>query len=176
MICREAANLLPLFLDGELDSRQMRAVALHSTRCGTCEQDLRRLERMQELISESISSAADEIDFENFWPAIERRLSTTRQPWWLRLRAWWDDGEHGWIVRLPAFAAAAAIAAFALLLFTHATQPTSQPGAPQLAAVDNATSIESLDSDVDSVAVLNDPETRTTVLWINDVQADGDAP
>ncbi|MFI5398000.1 MAG: anti-sigma factor family protein [Candidatus Binatia bacterium] len=176
MTCREAANLLPLFLDGELDPRQMRAVALHSTRCSNCEQDIRHLERMQELISESVSNAVDEVDFENFWPAIEQRLSSTRQPWWLRLRGWWGDGEHGWIVRLPAFAAAAVIAALALLLFTHVTQPTSQPGASQLAVVDNATSIESLDTDVDSVAVLNDPETRTTVLWVNDVQANGDAP
>ena len=177
MTCREVANFLPLFFDGEIDARQMRAIALHSTRCSACEQELRRLEHTQELVSETISRAVDEIDLDAFWPAIERRLSTARPPWWPRFRDWWNDGEHGWIIRLPAFAAAAAVAVLALLLFTRALQPTAQPAAPQLAAVDNATSIESLDTDVDSVAVLNDPETRTTVLWVNDTEASsGEAP
>jgi anti-sigma factor RsiW len=175
MTCREATNLLPLFFDGELDARQMRAVALHSARCESCERDLRHLEHVQELISDTIDSAADDIDLENLWPAVERRLSSTREPWWSRLRAWWSDGEHVWITRLPAFAAAAVIAALVFLLFAHTPPLSTPPAAPQLAAVDNATSIESLVTDVDSVAVLNDPETRTTVLWVND-PGPGDAP
>jgi len=175
MTCREATNLLPLFLDGELDGRQMRAVALHSAHCESCERDLRHLERMQELISDTIASAGDEIDLENFWPSIERRLPNTREPWWPRLREWWSDSDHKWGIRLPAFAAAALIAALMLLLFAR-TPPLNTPQtAPQLAAVDNATSIESLATDVDSVAVLNDPETRTTVLWVSDPDP-GDVP
>ncbi len=176
MTCREVSNLLPLFFDGELDPRQMRMVALHSTRCTTCERDLRQLERVQELVSDNINTAVDEVDFESFWPGVQRRLSTTRQPWWPRLRAWMGDGEHTWMIRLPALAAAAIVAVLAFLLLTRAPQPTTAPGASQLAAVDNATSIESLDTDVDSVAVLNDPETRTTVLWVNDATLSGDQP
>lgn len=176
MICRDAAPLLPFFLDGELDPHQMRAVALHSALCLTCEQDLRRLERLQEVVNSTISSTVDEIDFDNFWPGIERRLSITRHPWWQLVRAWWSEGERAWVIRVPAFAAAVAVAAFALFLFTRpSSAPDAQLASPQLAAVDNATSIESLDSDVDSVAVLNDPETRTTVLWVNDLQK-GDLP
>jgi anti-sigma factor RsiW len=175
MTCREAANLLPLFFDGELDARQMRILALHSARCESCERELRHLERVQELISDTIESAADDIDLENLWPAVERRLSISREPWWTRLQAWWTDGEHVWITRLPAFAAAAVIAALVFVLFAHTRPLSTPPAAPQLAAVDNATSIESLDADVDSVAVLNDPETRTTVLWVNDPEP-GDAP
>jgi anti-sigma factor RsiW len=175
MTCREAANLLPLFFDGELDARQMRMVALHSARCDSCERDLRDLERVQQLVSNTIESAANDIDLENFWPAIERRLSTTREPWWPRLQAWWADGEHVWITRLPAFAAAAVIVALVFALFARTPPLSTAPAPSQLAAVDNATSIESLDADVDSVAVLNDPETRTTVLWVSDSDP-GDAP
>lgn len=176
MICRDAAPLLPLFLDGELDPHQMRTIALHSARCPACEQDLRRLERLQEVVSTTISGVVDEIDFDSFWPGIERRLSTVRHPWWQLVRAWWSEREDVWVIRLPAFAAAVAVAAFALFLFTRpSSAPDASPASPQLAAVDNATSIESLDSDVDSVVVLNDPETRTTVLWVNDIQP-GDLP
>jgi anti-sigma factor RsiW len=175
MTCRDAENLLPLFFDGELDPRQMRAVALHSTRCNTCEQALRQLERMQELVSNNVSRAVEEIDFEKFWSTIEHRLPSVREPWGARVREWWSGGEHPWMLRLPAFAAAMAIAVVALFLFTRGTQTTVQPAEPQLAAADNTTTIDSLDTDVDSVAVLNDPETRTMVLWVNDAQ-NGDLP
>lgn len=166
--CREASNLLPLFLDGELDADKMRSVALHSTRCGTCEGELREMERVQGLINRTISAAVDEIDLGEFWPAIERQLGSVRVPWWSRLRIWWEEGERASILGLPALAAAAAVAVLTLWLFARAPQPTTQPDAPQVAAVDNAASIDSLETDVDSVAVMSDPETRTTVLWVSD--------
>ena len=43
MTCREVEKLLDLFLDGELEARAMRAVALHVTRCAACEALLQRL-------------------------------------------------------------------------------------------------------------------------------------
>jgi anti-sigma factor RsiW len=176
MTCREASTLLPLFFDGELDAHQMRSVALHSTRCSTCESELREMERMQDLIGHTVSAAVEEIDLGDFWPAVERRLGTLEVSWWLRLRAWWDDGEHEWLGRLPALATAAALAVLMVWLF-RASQPTMQPDAPQVAAADSTAMIESVETDVDSVAVLNDPETRTTVLWVGDTTfAGGDEP
>jgi len=176
MTCREASNLLSLFLDGELDSHQMRAVALHGTRCTTCEAELRELEHLQQLVSDTVNARVDEIDLSAFWPAVERRLGTARRSWWERARIWFGDADHRWLIRLPAYAAAAAVAVLALLFFTRTPQPSVDPDAPRLAAVDNAASIDSLDTDVESVAVLNDPETRTTVLWVNDDAATGDTP
>jgi len=174
--CRDVSNLLPLFFDGELDPRQMRAVALHGTRCGACEGELRQLERVQELVSVSIAASVDEIDLNTFWPAIERQIGTTGMPWWKRVRDWWTEEERRWAVRIPAYAAMAALALFAVFFFTRThSAPTLEP--PQIAANDNAASIETLDSDVDSVAVLSDPETRTTVLWVSeDTPVGGDVP
>lgn len=177
MTCREALNLLPLFFDGELDARQMRAVALHSTRCASCEAELRQFERVQELVCERVNAAVEEVDFEQFWAGVERRLGCRRPPWWAQVRARWTAGEHTLALRWPALAAVAALAALALFLFTRAPQPAFQTAAPQVAAVDNAASIDSLDTDLDSVAVLNDPETRTTVLWVSDdLPVVGDRP
>ena len=171
MTCREASNLLPLFVDGELDPRQMRAVALHGTRCQPCETELRHLERLQELVSETINSGVEEIDLSNFWPAIERQLGNVRVSRWERTRErWrlrWREGELRWAVRIPVMAAAAA-AVLALLLYTRPWQPGGSPEPSQIAAVDHSALIESLDTDLDSVAVLNDPENNTTVLWVND--------
>jgi anti-sigma factor RsiW len=175
MSCRDATNLLPLFFDGELDARQMRAVALHGTRCNACEGELRQMERFQTILNESLSMRVDEIDLSAFWSAIEQRIGTVQVPWWKRLRLWWSEGDHG--LRWPALALAAAVLALTLLFLTRLQQPTAQPDAPQIAVVDNAASIEALDADSDSVAVLNDPETRTTVLWVSDdIVNQGDGP
>lgn len=168
MVCREASKLLSLFFDGELDPRQMRAVALHDTRCPTCEPELRRLERLQELVSDTINARVDEMDLTHLWPTVESQLTTVRLSWWERATEWWGDAEHPWALRLPAFAAAAAVAVLALLLLMRSSQPTTDPGAPQLAAVDNAASIDSLDTDFDAVTMMNDPETQTTVIWVSD--------
>ena len=70
MTCREALNLVPLLLDGELESRHMRALVMHSTRCTPCETELRQLERLQEMLSESVNARVDELDLSNFWPGI----------------------------------------------------------------------------------------------------------
>ncbi len=177
MTCREASKLLSLFLDGELDPRQMRAVALHDTRCPTCESELRSIERLQELVSDGINARVDEMDLTNLWPAVEAQLGNVRVSWWGRVAEWWRDGEHLWVRRLPAFAAVAAVAVLALLLLLRAPQPTTNPAAPQLASIDNAASIDTLDTDVDTVTMLNDPDTRTTVLWVSDeTAAAGDVP
>jgi len=176
MTCREALNLLSLFFDGELDANQMRAVALHSTRCGGCEDELRRMERVQQVISAHVTGAVDQVDFGALWRGIDERLGTAHVSWWTRARAWWSEGERGWAIKLPAFAAAAAVALLGFLLWTR-TPPTTHPEAPQLASVDNDASIDVLDSDVDAVTVLNDAETRTTAIWVSDdTLAAGDTP
>jgi anti-sigma-K factor RskA len=175
MTCREVLNLLPLFFDGELDPRQMRTVAIHSTRCVACETALREIERLQELINSSVSAKVDEIDLSSLWCTIERQLGTHRLSWWQRLRHRWEDRDP-WSLGVPAFAAAAAIAVLAFLFFVRAPQPAAvPPAAPQVAVVDNTASIDELATDGDA-AMFNDPETRTTVLWVSDDTSAGDAP
>lgn len=177
MTCREASSLLPLFLDGELDARQMRAVALHGTRCATCEAELRHMEHLQELVAGTIRARVDQLDFRSFWAGIESRLIPRQDSWGTRVRAWWAERESSRVVAWSALAAAAAGALFALLFFTRVQQPSPQPSVPQVASVDIPVSIDSLDTDVDSVAVVNDPETRTTVLWVSDDKVvDGAVP
>jgi negative regulator of sigma E activity len=173
MTCREASKLLALFFDGELDARQMRVVALHNTRCSTCEPELRQLEHLQELISETVNARVDEVDLTKVWPGVDQQLGSVRLSWWERGRVWWSEGEHEWMARLPALAAAAAVVILAVVLLTRTSPPTPQPAAPQLA--ENAVSIESLISDSNAVTMLDDPQ--TPVLWISEeVPMAGDAP
>ncbi|HVN88131.1 MAG TPA: zf-HC2 domain-containing protein [Candidatus Binatia bacterium] len=169
MTCRDVSGLLPLFYDGELDARQMRAVALHSSRCSECEGELQRLERVQTLVADTINLRVDELDLSQIWPAVQSRIGSVRMPWWHRARSRWEEYDvRSWFT-VPALGVATAGAAFAVMVWTsrvgEAPQLAQMPPTP---AIDNTAVIDSLESSAESVAVVSEPETHTTVLWVND--------
>jgi len=177
MNCRESRPLLPLFLDGELESRQMRDVALHSTRCTDCEGELRTMERLQELVSTTVASGVDEIDLGLVWEGVAARLSPVQRPWRQRLVEWWEESTFLGRAWMPLSAAAAAAVLAALLW-----QAPSPTGPAQIASgkpveiadgVDNSAIVDSVQSNGNSLAFLREPETNTMVLWITD---NGPAP
>jgi len=165
MNCRETRPLLPLFFDGELEARQMRAVALHSTRCPECEDELRHFERLQETVAAHVSALVDEVDLGQIWAGVAPRLESRTPSLLQRLRGWWDEQEFGWLLRGPAFAAVAGVTLLALALLREPTPPQDQPIASR---VDNSAVLDSVQSNSNSVALVTDAETNTTLLWIMD--------
>lgn len=167
MTCREATNLIPLLFDGELAPHQMRAVVLHSACCRTCEAELRNLEGVQRLVRHTITAAVDSLDFSSFWPDVERRLEVPPATQWRRVRRWWE-GAGPWTVRVPAYAALAALAVLALVLAARlGPRPGPQPGV-QIAAMGKAAWIDSVDADGRAVLLLEDGESETALLWVGD--------
>lgn len=158
MTCRETEKLLDLFLDGELEARTMRAVALHVTRCPPCEALLRGLERLQELVSDSISEAVAEVDFSQFWPTIASRADAVQRSW-RRL-----GGRVRGLGRRPtviAIGMAAALAVSAIALWQEV--PWTSPAA---APTNNQVRIDTLTGDAPSIAVMSEPTSNTTVIWV----------
>ncbi len=169
MTCRETVPLLPLFFDGELEARQMRAVALHSTRCAECERELRSLERLQESIAVHVGTLVDEIDLSRVWAGVAPRLVPRTPAFGDRLRAWWAEREAGWGLRGPAFAGLAAAGLIAVGVATQWPGPEVERAVRgPLARIDNSAKLDSMQSSVDSVALVTDAETNTTLLWIMD--------
>jgi len=168
MDCQEVRSLLPLFFDGELDGRQMRLVALHSTRCPGCEDELHHLERLQEMIVERVRSAVDEVDLSLIWEGVARRVGASRGPRLTWLRDWWEMlGAMGGL-RRPLYAALVGAAAVALVFWRLHGEPVAQ----QMIA-DNSVILDSVESHVDMLALLSEPETNTLVLWVSDEGVDG---
>ena len=183
MSCLEISPLVPRFFDGELDGRQMRTVALHVTRCTTCEEELRGLERIQDLVADEIAGDVDGVDFVSLWQAVSDEIGDVHVPWHRRLRAWWDELEAPvFAPAWPAFAAAAAVFVTFALWPGAGTQPTADLSAT-VAHVDSADSLFSeVVDDIDNSAVFEsivgsvdrlmiEPETQTAVLWVSDTGA-----
>lgn len=169
MNCRDTRPLLPLFFDGELEARQMRAVALHSTRCPDCEGELRQLEHLQDAVASHITAVIDDLDISQVWSGIAPRLAARVPSLRDRLRAWWDERDLGWMVRGPVFAAAAAAIMLAFAVWLRWDNPTLTH---EIASrIDNSAVLDSVQSSVDSVALVTDAETNTTLLWVMDDSA-----
>jgi anti-sigma factor RsiW len=163
MNCRETRPLLPLFFDGELEGRQMRAVALHSTRCPDCEDELRRFERVQEVVVAHVDALVEEVDLGQIWAGVAPRLESRAPSLPRRLRTWWEEWQFGWMLRGPAFVAAAAA-----ILLALASWQTDRPTEDIARPVDNTAVVDSMQSSSDSVALMTDEETNTMLLWVMD--------
>ena len=158
MTCREAEKLLDLFVDGELEARLMRAVALHVTRCAPCEALLQQIERLQDALADAMTDAVADVDFSRFWPSIAGRVDTAQRSWrGLRGRV----RELAWRPTLVAGAMAAALAVSAIALWREL--PAAAPR-----VVNNQARIDALTSDASSVTLLSESKTNTTVIWVSD--------
>ncbi len=156
MICRDIENMLDRFLDGELEARSMRAVALHVTRCPACERLLQQLERLQDVFVEGISEAVARVDFTGFWPGMATRADAVRRSMGRGRRVW------ALTARPATIAAVVAAGLVAIGLWrTTVSRPAATPP-------NNQARIDSLASDAASVTLLSEPASNTTVIWIDD--------
>jgi len=160
MTCREVEKIADLFIDGELEARAMRAVAMHVTRCAPCEALIQRLERLQDVIGETFNDAVASVDFSRFWTSVSARTGELRPS---RLAPWtaWAFAARRFFTpaRTAAAAAALALAVGAFTVFRGVTIPA-------VARANNQVRIDSLVADADSVALLSEPHSNTTVIWV----------
>lgn len=146
----------------------MRAVAMHSMRCQTCESELKDMERVQLLVGDTLRKRVDEIDFTRLWAGIEQRIADIRVPWSTRVRAWWEEIQIGFDLRIPALVAAAAMAVLAFAWYGFQSDASQPIDAQQVATADNEAAIESLETSFDTVDVFRDPASNSTILWVSD--------
>ena len=168
MNCRETRPLLPLFFDGELEARQMRAVALHSTRCAECEGELRQLERLQETWSRRMSPRWSTRSISARCGPASRRASRRAVPRCSNVGA-----PGGKSIASAGRCADPALRgrrrrAAGLGGVADAGHPAGERPRPGRARIDNSAVLDSVQSSVDSVALVTEPETNTTLLWIMD--------
>ena len=159
--CHDFEKRFDLFLDGELDGRTMRSLAMHVTRCEVCEGELRRSENLQDAIGETIGSVVDQIDAAGLWHDVADHVESSSPTALERVRARWQRGDSTrTIVRLTALAAGFAL----LLLATDSLIPARNPLPEPL--VSNKADIDRLTSSAAAVAVWTEPDQQTTAIWV----------
>ena len=160
--CQDFQKRMDLFLDGEVDGRTMRELALHVARCPSCESGLREAERVQDVFSDAVHAEVDRIDVASLWRSIETRLEASPLPFLARLRERWKL-RSGFEFPALAFAATAVVAlVVAAALWSESTTPG--PG-PRIAS--NQADIDRLSSSASSVAVWTEPRQNTTAIWVS---------
>jgi anti-sigma-K factor RskA len=158
--CQDFQKRFDIFLDGEVDGRTMRDLALHVSHCTSCEEELRQSENLQKLIAGSIQAGVDRVDAVELWRSIEAGLEAPPPSLAVRLRERWEFRSR-WELRTLAVAASALLA---VVLAGTLWWAPAKPVATRLA--DNHAQIDRLDSSAPQVVVWSEPEQHTTAIWV----------
>jgi len=158
MTCGDVAQMLDDFVDAELPTSQLLAVARHAGSCPSCDLAVRELSALHDAIERSAREEVDALDLGGVWPAVSDGITRVeaRRRWTRRLRA-----APAWGVGL----AAAASAAFWLL--------APAPELPRIASPrKNQAVIERIDSGGARFELRRERKYGTTLIMVS---ADGDA-
>jgi anti-sigma factor RsiW len=158
--CESIRESLGSWLDGELSAAESESVSAHVASCTDCGATQRRLEKMHGALKAALTSPAPQIDFLSFWRGVERRINT-RRAWYADLLDWsrglFTAPRVAWLVP--------AVIGLMLMLVSPDIDLRRFFGSRNSFA-----SVESIDAHGGSVAVLRQPETRTTVIWLYEDQ------
>ena len=184
--CPHSERLVALLHDGELDGPLRREMASHVAVCIACGRALSTLERLEELVFQSVSEVIEEGDFSGFWVGVENKLAQpARAPWRVQLQVWREKWRIVWPLSTPVWATAAVALVITTLLFSRAPTPDPPAASPetfhptyaasdQVYAANDQAQIESL-SATETVFLWNEPRSNATVIWVSD-ESDGGLP
>jgi anti-sigma factor RsiW len=150
--CESIKESIGSWLDGELSAAEGESVRAHLASCTGCGETQRRLEKMDQTLKAALTSQASQIEFMPFWREVERRINQKRA-WYIDLLDW---SRGLFTAPRVAWTVPAVIGLLLVLMSTDIWRPSRNSFA----------SVESIDAYGRSVALLRQPETRTTVIWL----------
>lgn len=171
MTCTDVEQLLTPFVDAELPSPMLLAVARHAASCPTCDTAVRELTEVREAVAEVMDAAVDDLDLSGVWNGVAEVIDAQRprqhpqaHPKVRPLRA------------LPVWGSMVALAASLLLWIGAPVQDAGGPvGMPtaSVATKPAATRVAARTrTEVDriagkAVALRREPKTGTPIIWVN---------
>jgi anti-sigma factor RsiW len=162
MTCVDVQQLLGPFVDAELPSPMLLAVARHAGTCPSCDAAVRELTDLREAVAGAIESAVDGLDLSGVWRHVDATVARSerrgRRVVYLRHAAGWG-------------ALAALAATWIFLAPTSMRQPaptvvaqaTKKPAAVRVA--NRPTEIDRLAGRV--VSFQREPKTGAPIIWVN---------
>ena len=154
--CFPISELLEKYFDQEITDQERSLVESHLLGCRTCQDALRKMKGVRDLIKTPIEEAVQREDFRWLWQKIEREIRRGRPTWWQSLRSRVDITlllrRKVWI---PAVAAAVIIILFIAPLLFKKTPSHSGTSA-----------VEYIESDSYNVMVYETEKGKMTVIWL----------
>jgi anti-sigma factor RsiW len=158
MTCGDVETLLDPFLDSELPPPMLVAVARHAAGCSACDETIRSLSTLREVVAETIRRDAAAVDLSGVWPRIEAAIDSTRR------RRRWTERARG----VPMWAAGLAMAAAITLVVLSVQQTSPGPGVRVARVPPNHAYIDRLAGR--DVVLRREAKSGTTLIWVNHVE------
>ena len=155
--CSVVSRLLEKYFDREMTDEERSLVEAHLLDCQACQDRLRSMEELRDLVKAPVEEAVQNEDFQWIWQKIERGIRLEeRHTFWETLQAWLQISplfqKKVWI---PAVAVMAIILLITIPLFFKKT--------PSL--LDQSV-IEYVESQTHNVMIYESENKKVTVIWL----------
>ena len=175
--CSHSERLVSLVYDGALDNALHREVAFQIADCPVCTGRMNVIERVQEVLCQTLDEEVAHLDFSDFWANVERRLAAPPLSVWSRVpsrfRLWRLQWQAIFSWNGSVWATATALLVFVAVILTRSPVPRQADSVPAenlpvMLALNNQAQIVSL-SATSTVFVWNEPTSNATVIWVDGV-------
>ena len=160
--CSSISKLLEKYFDQEVTDKERVVVEGHLHSCPACQDALKSLEELSTIIRVPVEEAIQKEEFPWVWQKIEREIRLQKKlTWWQSLRSWFDVSlllkRKVWIP---------ALATVVVLLFI-----TAQIVFNKTPSYADASVVEYVESQTDTVMVYSLEKAKVTVIWVFDEPA-----
>ncbi len=165
--CSAISNLLERYFDQEVTDEEKSLVETHLLDCQACQEVLRPMEELRNLVRAPVEEAAQKEDFQWVWQKIERGIRLEEKPtFWETLQAWLQISplfrRKVWI---PAAVAVAIILIVTIPMFFKKNS----------SLLDKSV-IEYVESQTHNVMIYESENKQVTVIWLFEGAAEETSP
>ena len=155
--CSAVSRLLENYFDQEVTDEEKSLIETHLLDCQACQEVLRSMEEVRNLIRAPVEEAVQKEDFQWVWQKIERGIRSEERPtFWETLQAWLQISP---LFRRKVWIPAAAAVAIILVI----TIPFFFKKNPSLL---NQSVIEYVESQTHNVMIYESENKKVTVIWL----------
>ena len=155
--CSAVSKLLEKYFDQEVTDEERSLVEAHLLDCHACQDVLRSVEKLRNLVRAPVEEAVQKEDFQWVWQKIERGIRLEERPTF-------GETLQSWLQIPPLFQRKVWIPAVAtitiILLITIPLLFKKNPSYPSLSVV------EYIESQTHNVMVYESENTKVTVIWL----------
>ena len=165
--CSVVSKLLEKYFDQEMTDEERSFVETHLLDCQACQEVLRSMEELRNLVRAPVEEAVQKEDFQWIWQKIERGIRLEGRPtFWENLRSWLQISPlFQRKVRISAAVAVAIILIITIPMFFKKT--------PSL--LDQSV-IEYVQSQTHNVMIYESENKKVTVIWLFEGPAEETSP